>query len=277
MRRTLSGRSEPTPYRRARLLCRAPRNRVDWRALPASLRCRVVSTLDPRRELRGATYQGDAAAVVAVLQTPEAAEFLQLGGDGLLLALDHETDGAAEIARTWIARLRERDWLGDDELAEQLAARLGDGPTPMLRPLPVDLEELSTVLEGDPLNGDGRLDLRNGEVWPHHAIEYVQEEGKEDESEAPYWLPVRCEGSRSGYRDMQMFADSVTDEKLRDRLDRALQGRGAFRRFRDILADGPDGLGPWHDFFDERHHGRARAWLADAGYRVGPAAERDER
>jgi hypothetical protein len=238
----------------------------------------IVSTLDPRRELRGATYQGDAAAIVALLQTPEAAEFMQLGGDGLLLALDHETDGAAEIARTWVARLHERGWLGDDELADQLAARLGDGPTPMLRALPVDLEELSTVLEGDPLNGDGRLDLRNGEVWPHHAIEYVQEEGEEDEDEldAPHWLPVHCEGSRSGYRDMQMFADSVTDEKHRDRLDRALQGRGAFRRFRDVLADEPDGIGPWHDFSDERQQGRARAWLADAGYRVGPMPKQDE-
>jgi hypothetical protein len=76
---------------------------------------------------------------------------------------------------------------------------------------------------------------------------------------------------------MQMYADSVTDEKLRARLDRALQGRGAFRRFRDVLADGPDGLGPWHDFSDERHQGRARAWLAAAGYRVGTAPERGTR
>jgi hypothetical protein len=238
-----------------------------------------MTTADPRRELRIATYQGDSATVVAVLQTPGAPEFLQLGGDGLLLALDDETDGADELARTWIAKLRERGWLGDDELAAQLAARLGSGPTPMLRPLPVDLEELSTVLEGDPLNGDGRLDLRNGEIWPHSAIEYVREEGEEDEDEreAPHWLPVRCEGSRAGYRDMQMYADSVTDEKLRARLDRALQGRGAFRRFRDVLADGPDGLGPWHDFSDERHQGRARAWLAAAGYRVGTAPERGTR
>jgi len=32
-------------------------------------------------------------------------------------------------------------WAGDGELAEALDAVLGSGPTPMLRPLPVDLEE----------------------------------------------------------------------------------------------------------------------------------------
>ena len=35
---------------------------------------------------------------------------------------------------------------------------------PTLRPLPVDLEELSMVLEGDPVHGGGRIDLRTGEA-----------------------------------------------------------------------------------------------------------------
>lgn len=38
-------------------------------------------------------------------------------------------------------------------------AALGAIPTPMLRPLPVDLEELASILEGDPVYGGGRIDL----------------------------------------------------------------------------------------------------------------------
>ena len=53
----------------------------------------------------------------------------------------------------------------------------------MLRPLPVDLEELSMILEGDPVHGGGRIDLRTGEVWPQSAIEYAQEEGEIDEDD----------------------------------------------------------------------------------------------
>ena len=32
----------------------------------------------------------------------------------------------------------------------------------MLRALPVDLEELAGILEGDPLNAGGRIDMRTG-------------------------------------------------------------------------------------------------------------------
>ena len=51
----------------------------------------------------------------------------------------------------------------------------------MLRPLPVDLEELAMILEGDPVHGGGRIDLRTGEVWPQSAIEYAEEVGEIDE------------------------------------------------------------------------------------------------
>jgi hypothetical protein len=71
--------------------------------------------------------------------------------------------------------LRQRAWAGDADLADQLDAQLGSGPAPMLRPLPVDLEELAGILEGDPLNAGGRIDLTTGEVWPQAAIEYVLE------------------------------------------------------------------------------------------------------
>jgi hypothetical protein len=137
----------------------------------------------------------------------------------------------------------------------------------------VDLEELAGVLEGDPLTGGGRIDLHTGEVWPHAAIEYAEEVGEEDpdaEEDEGRWLHVYCEGSRAGYRDMEVFIDSFEDDRLADRLARATRGRGAFRRFKDVLADSPDLLDRWYGFSDERHRGRARAWLAGEGYAPTP-------
>ena len=40
-----------------------------------------------------------------------------------------------------------------------------------LKPVPVDLDVLGDVLEGDPLEGGGILDLDTGEVFPESVIE----------------------------------------------------------------------------------------------------------
>lgn len=75
--------------------------------------------------------------------------------------------------------------------------------------------------------------------------------------------------SRDGYRDMVEFIDTVPDERPAERLGDAIHGRGAFRRFADTLRRAnEDELSRWFEFTGERKRGRARAWLADAGYRV---------
>ena len=238
-----------------------------------------MDDVDLRRELRGAVYRGDVVAILALLPKMAPADCLQLGGDGLLLALDEDASGAKEQSRAWVGKLRERDWAGDAELADEFAARLGTGVAPTLRPLPVDLDQLSDVLEGDPAEGGGRIDLRTGEVWPQYALEYEREMrllNEDDEDDEAWWIPVGCEGSRHGYRDMQHFVDALPDPDRRDRLEIALQGRGAFRRFRDVLARWPDDFRWWSAFADERRRGRARAWLAGTGYRVAPRREHGE-
>jgi hypothetical protein len=76
-------------------------------------------------------------------------------------------------------------------------------------------------------------------------------------------------GSRDGYRDLVDFIDTVDDEGLADRLHVAIRGRGAFRRVADTLRRArEDELIRWFEFTGERQRGRARAWLADVGYRV---------
>jgi Uncharacterised protein family (UPF0158) len=146
---------------------------------------------------------------------------------------------------------------------------------PELRPLNVDLEQLSDILEGDPGFDGGRIDLQTGDVWPEDAVAYggvfEDEDEDEDEEEAEEedrWLRVYCEGSRDGYRDMQRFIGTVSDPDRADRLEIAITGRGAFRRFRDVLSCWPEEVDRWQKFSTERQRGRARAWLAAAGYYV---------
>jgi hypothetical protein len=227
---------------------------------------------DDLRPLRGALYRADGRALVVALSTADWGAVLQLAGDGLLVALGQGVDGAPLLAGRCAAALRERAWEGDDDLAEQLEAALGQQPAPLLRPLPVDLEDLADVLEGDPADGGGRIDLHTGEVWPQSAIDYAEETGEEDadEENPDRWLAVWCEGSREGYGDMEDFIVTVADDGQADRLSIAITGRGAFRRFKDVLSRWPEEFERWHAFSDERKRGRARSWLVDAGYSARP-------
>jgi hypothetical protein len=238
-----------------------------------------MDSKERRCALRAAVYRGDGPAVVDLLHRVGADDYsLQLAGDGVIAAVMQRVDGAAELAREFVVALRQRGWDGDDELADQLEAQLGSRPAAMLRALPVDLEELAGILEGDPLSVGGRIDIRTGEVWSQAAIEYAVETGEEDEdtSDDPErWLAVHGEGSREGYRDMQVFIASVEDPSRAERLAIAISGRGAFRRFKDELARWPGELERWHAFSEERQRGRARSWLAAAGYRVLPVDHRD--
>jgi uncharacterized protein UPF0158 len=237
-----------------------------------------MDSKEQRSALRAAVYRGDGPAVVDVLRGVGADDdSLQLAGDGLIAAVMQRVDGAAELARGLVVGLRQRGWDGDDELADQLEAQLGSGPAAMLRAVPVDLEELAGILEGDPLSVGGRIDIRTGEVWPQAAIEYALETGEEDEDTADpeRWLPVHGEGSRESYRDMELFIASVEDAGRAERLAIAIKGRGAFRRFKDELARWPGELERWHALSEERQRGRARSWLAASGYRVLPVDDRD--
>jgi hypothetical protein len=51
-------------------------------------------------------------------------------------------------------------------------------------------------------------------------------------------------------------------------LERAIEGKGAFFRFRDIVHS-EDLSEQWYAFSTDRQMGRAREFLADNGIRVG--------
>jgi Uncharacterised protein family (UPF0158)/Nucleotidyltransferase domain len=62
---------------------------------------------------------------------------------------------------------------------------------------------------------------------------------------------------------MEDFIGRVRDLRARDLLERAIAGRGAFRRFKDTLLDFQDLRAVWFAFHDARMERRAIQWLAD--------------
>ena len=95
------------------------------------------------KELRGAVYRGD--SVVELVRGRLTDDVLQLAGDGLLHAVAQGIPGAHELAAQCAAALRDRLWWGDEELADQLEAAVGQGAMPLLRTLPIDLRRAGVV------------------------------------------------------------------------------------------------------------------------------------
>ncbi|MEV0809728.1 UPF0158 family protein [Micromonospora sp. NPDC050200] len=65
------------------------------------------------------------------------------------------------------------------------------------------------------------------------------------------------------YQDMADFADQISDDRAGRRLARAIQGKGAFRRFKaELHEEYPHLLPAWYAFREARARRRVVEWLA---------------
>jgi hypothetical protein len=180
-----------------------------------------------------------------------------------------------------------------------------------MRKLPVDLDELALALEAGREVFDYFFDLETGATImvteeTSGQLEELYELAGEQDPEAEIDLPalMAAEGiedweaellldadrverefgvsivrvpqteSREGYRDMEAFIDTVEDAHLADLLAVAIQGRGAFRRFKDVLLDHESERQRWFAFKDRRAEQRVVEWLESHG--IEPIVEDDD-
>jgi hypothetical protein len=170
------------------------------------------------------------------------------------------------------------------------------------RKLAVDLSELEYAFEDASWEASRYLDLETGQVVTitgevRREMEDLYEESDEQasgepvdfaelvrQSDLPEWEKdavieadrvERGYGSRyigvpeadphEGYRDMEDFITTIKDERLQDRLWRAIRGRGAFRRFKDVLAEHFHDEQRWFEYKDARLRRRVLDWLESQG------------
>lgn len=114
-------------------------------------------------------------------------------------------------------------------------------------------------------NGEGGYyDPSDGTVFIIYLGEVVTDEDDPADPDERDWVPIRPDDSRAAYLDMADFAAAVTDPLLSDRLTRALDGRGAFRRFRQAISEEGEPLYDlWARFSDALAEARSIEWLAD--------------
>jgi predicted nucleotidyltransferase len=129
----------------------------------------------------------------------------------------------------------------------------------MLELAKVDLGALAEALEDHSDFLRWFIDPITGEVLPWS--EDMEDVPDPEESGAYYIEPIP---SFEAYSDMQDFVEGVPDRRASDLLGRAIEGRGAFRRFKDTLYEFPDLREAWFKFHDVRMRRRAIDWLVDA-------------
>ena len=141
----------------------------------------------------------------------------------------------------------------------------------LLRVADIDLELLAEALNDNGGHITWLFDLATGEVLPE-----PDRGARTEEADEFRFLSIFGDGSRDGYRDMERFASNVGVPALRNRLERALEGRGAFRRFRDELHAMPESYAKrWHAYAALCNEARAIEWLRAADV-VDPADAESE-
>jgi hypothetical protein len=155
------------------------------------------------------------------------------------------------------------------------ANRLGPYPGGVLELSSLDLDMIAEAL-ADQNDYDARrlIDPRTGEI-----VFWTRESGIDGEHPVDLddldLVSITPLPSRVWYQDMADFGTSVSDEQARGRLLRAIDGRGAFRRFGDELHQVyPQLLPAWRGFLETRARRRAVDWLAGKSLIDDAAARR---
>jgi Uncharacterised protein family (UPF0158)/Nucleotidyltransferase domain len=138
----------------------------------------------------------------------------------------------------------------------------------------VRLRSLAEALEDHSPETSWWFDPSTGDSAPYLDPDSIDVE----EAEHPEGRGLICIDpipSREAYEDMADFIGRVRDPRTRDLLERAIAGRGAFRRFKDALYEFPDLRQAWFAFHDTRMGRRAIEWLAGQGLVEQSVADRE--
>lgn len=129
-----------------------------------------------------------------------------------------------------------------------------------LRSVPVDWEALEDAFENNAPEVHSYLHLVTGEVL--RIVDGVADPQMHARIAAdPNYLRIDPVSSREQYRWMERYIPMVDDPELRAKLAASIDGKGAFRRFKDVLmAYGPE-RERWFAFRSERLRIFMEAWL----------------
>ena len=135
-----------------------------------------------------------------------------------------------------------------------------DNQTAEPRDVPVEWEGLEDAFENNAPEVHSYLHLKTGEVL--RVVDGIADPEMHSRiaSDSEY-MRVEPVSSREQYRWMERFIPLVEEVELRQKLLGAIDGKGAFRRFKDVLMGHVQERERWFAFRSERLRVFMEAWL----------------
>jgi hypothetical protein len=126
----------------------------------------------------------------------------------------------------------------------------------------LDWDALEIAVERNASDTESFLDLTTGQVVTIVNGDPEAPLRRQEVSEnIRNFLRVEPASSREQYRWMERFVGSVSDEQLRERLIISIDGKGAFRRFKDVLLAYPAERERWFTYRADLLHWHISEWL----------------
>src|SRR5579883_3165159 len=156
--------------------------------------------------------------------------------------------------------------MSSNSVGERPGSAGANGP---LREVPVDWEALEDAFENNAPEVHSYLHLTTGEVL--RVVDGVADPQMHVRiaSDGNY-LRIDPVSSREQYRWMERFIPMVDETELRGKLTQAIDGKGAFRRFKDVLMSYGAERERWFAFRSERLRTFMEAWLTAHAIKATP-------
>ncbi len=137
------------------------------------------------------------------------------------------------------------------------------------RKVPIAWEALEDAFENNAPEVHSYIHLETGEVI--RIVDGIADPGMHQRvMKDSSYLRVDPVSSREQYRWMERFIATVDEPEFRDKLVRAIDGKGAFRRFKDVLMSYPVDRERWFAFRSERLRSCMDAWVTAHGIEATP-------
>ena len=132
----------------------------------------------------------------------------------------------------------------------------------IMRTIPFRWNELEMAFERNAPDTESFVDVRTGEVI---VIVDGQPEAGELRTRVvaggEQYVKIEPASSREQYKWMEQFVAMVDDPALRERLLISIDGKGAFRRFKDVLLNYPAERERWFNYRADLLHWQMQQWM----------------
>jgi hypothetical protein len=170
---------------------------------------------------------------------------------GKLTAVAVQVAGRRRVRQSKVLETARRN----DEMADGMQT---------LQDVPVDWEALEDAFENNAPEVHSYLHIKTGEVL--RVVDGIADPEMHSRIALdPNYMRIDPVSSREQYRWMERFIPMVVDPPIQARLTTAIDGKGAFRRFKDVLMSFATERERWFAFRSERLRVFMEAWLSAHG------------